>query len=280
MSDLSRATIEAALTTQRLGHPVVYLPRVGSTNDVAHERAAGAAEGLLVVADEQTAGRGRLARAWWAPAGASLLMSLLLRPPLSARQAGQLPMCLGLGAVEGIAQVAGVHAALKWPNDIVWGGRKLGGMLTELRLRDARLDYAVLGLGINVNLTFGPAGAAPAALWETATSLQAAAGHPVSRIALLAGILQCCERWYDRLLAGESAHEAWAAQLDTVGREVLVTRPADLLRGVATGVTPEGGLIVRTAAGQEEVVWAGDVSSVRSASPERRDLGLARDSMI
>ncbi len=267
MPDLSRAAIEATLTTQRLGHPVVYLPRAGSTNDVAHDRAAGAAEGLLVVADEQTAGRGRLDRTWWAPPGAGLLMSLLLRPPLSARQAGQLPMCLGLAAVEAIAQVAGVQVTLKWPNDIVWAGRKLGGMLTELRLRGEQLDYVVLGLGINVNLMFGPGGAAPVELWATATSLQMAAGRPVARVALLAAILQSCERWYDRLLAGAPVHEAWAAQLDTVGREVQVARPAGLLYGVAVGVTPEGGLIVRTAAGQDEVVWAGDVSAVRNDAP-------------
>jgi BirA family biotin operon repressor/biotin-[acetyl-CoA-carboxylase] ligase len=280
MSDLSRATIEAALTTQRLGRPVLYLPAAGSTNDVAHERAAGAAEGLLVVADEQTAGRGRLARTWWAPAGASLLMSLLLRPPLPGRQAGQLPMCLGLAAVEGIAQATGVRAALKWPNDIVWDGRKLGGMLTELRLHGEQIDYVVLGLGINVNLTFGPGSTAPAELWTTAASLQMAAGRPAARVALLAAILQHCERWYDRLLAGEPVHEAWAARLDTVGRAVQVTRPAGALHGVATGVTPEGGLIVRTAAGQDEVVWAGDVSAVRSDSPERRGLGLARNLMV
>jgi BirA family biotin operon repressor/biotin-[acetyl-CoA-carboxylase] ligase len=279
MSDLSSAAIEAALTTQRLGHPVLYFPRVGSTNDMAHERAAGATDGLLVVADEQTAGRGRLDRAWWAPPGASLLMSLLLRPPLSARQAGQLPMCLGLAAVEGIARVAGVHAALKWPNDIMWADRKLGGMLTELRLAGDQVDYVVLGLGINVNLTFGPDSAAPAELWATAASLQMAAGRPVARVALLAAILQSCERWYNCLLAGEPIHEAWAAQLDTVGRAVQVARPAGPLYGVATGVTPEGGLIVRTAAGQEEVVWAGDVSSVRNDS-QHRGLGLARDSMI
>jgi len=280
MSDLSGATIAAALTTRRLGRPALYFPRVGSTNDVAHERAAGAADGLLVVADEQTAGRGRLERTWWAPPGACLLMSLLLRPALPARRASQLPMCLGLATVEGIAQVADVRAALKWPNDILWAGRKLGGILTELRLAGEQIDYVVLGLGINVNLAFGPGSAAPIALWETAASLQMAAGRPVARAALLAAILQGCERWYDRVLAGETIHEAWAAQLDTIWREVQIARPAGSLSGVATGVTPDGGLIVRTAAGQEEVVWAGDVRAARVDSPGRDDLGLARDLMI
>src|SRR5512137_1553746 len=115
MSDLSAETIAAALTTKRLGRPALYFARTGSTNDVAHERAAaGAASGLLVIADEQTAGRGRLDRRWWAPPGSSLLMSLLLRPRLPLDQVGQLTMCLGLAAVEGIEAVTGLHPALKW----------------------------------------------------------------------------------------------------------------------------------------------------------------------
>ena len=157
MSDLSAESIAAALITQRLGRPVLYFPRTGSTNDVAHaEAATGALDGLLVIADEQTAGRGRLDRRWWAPPGSSLLMSLLLRPPLPPNQAGQLTMCLGLAAIEGIEAVTGLRPALKWPNDLLLNGRKLGGMLTELRLDGERLAYAVLGLGVNVNMDFEP----------------------------------------------------------------------------------------------------------------------------
>ncbi|MEJ5200457.1 MAG: biotin--[acetyl-CoA-carboxylase] ligase [Anaerolineae bacterium] len=263
MSDLARETIEQALTTKCLGRSVLYLARVGSTNDVAHAQATTAAEGLLIVADEQTAGRGRLARGWWSPPGANLLMSLLLRPPLPARRAGQLTMCLGLAAAEGIEAVVGVRAMLKWPNDLVWRGRKLGGMLTELRLNGEQIEYAVLGLGINVNVDFARAAGVPAELRETATSLLMITGHPVARLDLLAAILSRCEAWYDRLLAGESLHEAWAGRLDTLGREVRVSLPTAELRGVATRVTPDGALIIRTAAGREETIWAGDVQMVR-----------------
>lgn len=106
MSTLSPEAIAQVLTTRRLGRPTLYFPTVGSTNDVAHEEArAGAADGLLVIADAQTAGRGRLGRRWWAPPGACLLLSLLLRPDIPLQRAGQLTMCLGLGAVEGIASV-------------------------------------------------------------------------------------------------------------------------------------------------------------------------------
>ena len=276
MSDLSAETITAALTTRRLGRPTRFFPRIGSTNDVVHELAvAGATEGLLVLADEQTAGRGRLDRSWWAPPGASVLMSLLLRPALSARMAGQLPMCLGLAAVEGIEDVTGLRPALKWPNDVVWDGRKLGGMLTELRVDGERLDYAVLGLGLNVNLTFDePPGRCreamaasapiiPETFSTTAVSLRMAAGRPVDRAALVIALLERCEAWYERLLSGESLHTAWAARLDTLGRQVVVALPAETLTGVAVGVTPEGALIVRRPDGTDETIWAGDVTTLR-----------------
>jgi BirA family biotin operon repressor/biotin-[acetyl-CoA-carboxylase] ligase len=262
MSDLSAEIIMAALTTRRLGRPTRFFPSIGSTNDVVHElAAAGAAAGLLVLADEQTAGRGRLDRSWWAPPAASVLMSLLLRPALSARLAGQLPMCLGLAAVEGIEAVTGLRPALKWPNDVVWDGRKLGGMLTELRADGERLDYAVLGLGLNVNLTFDePAADGLAAI---AVSLRMAAGRPVDRAALVIALLERCEAWYERLLSGESLHEAWASRLDTLGRQIIVALPVGTLTGVAVGVTPEGALIVRRPDGTNETIWAGDVTTLR-----------------
>jgi BirA family biotin operon repressor/biotin-[acetyl-CoA-carboxylase] ligase len=262
MPNLSAQTVMTALTTRRLGRPTLFFPRVGSTNDVVHEfAAAGAAEGLLVLADEQTAGRGRLDRSWWAPPGASVLMSLLLRPALPAHRAGQLPMCLGLAAVEGIEAVTGLRPSLKWPNDVVWGGRKLGGMLTELRADGERLDYAVLGLGINVNMTFDePAAGGLAAI---AVSLRMIAGQPVDRAALVIALLERCEAWYERLLSGESLHTAWAARLDTLGRQVVAALPTETLTGVAVGVTPEGALIVRRPDGTDEVIWAGDVTTLQ-----------------
>ena len=280
MSDLSAEAIAAALTTRRLGRPVLYFPRTGSTNDVAHERAAaGAAEGLLVIADEQTAGRGRLDRRWWAPPGSSLLMSLLLRPALPPDQAGQLTMCLGLAAVEAIEAVTGLRPALKWPNDLLLEGRKLGGMLTELRLDGERLAYAVLGLGVNVNVTLtkddetmddeddsslvlGPS----SDLADTAISLSMVLGREVDRLALLAALLARCEAWYERALAGESPHAAWAARLDTVGRRVTVATTTGSVAGMAVGVTPEGALLVRDDDAAEHVIWSGDVTALRRAA--------------
>jgi BirA family transcriptional regulator, biotin operon repressor / biotin---[acetyl-CoA-carboxylase] ligase len=290
MFDLSAEAITATLTTRRLGRPTLYFPIIGSTNDVAHaEAAVGAGDGLLVIADEQTAGRGRLDRRWWAPRGSSLLMSLLLRPALPPSQAGQLTMCLGLGAVEGIEAVTGLRPALKWPNDLLLDGRKLGGMLTELRLDGEHLAYAVLGIGINVNVDFDdgrsttdggqhplPPAAVASAVWsivngplsglaDTAISLSMSLGHDVDRVALLVAILERCEAWYERVLAGQSPHAAWAARLDTVGHRVAVTTTAGSLVGMAIGVTPEGALLVRNDDAAEHVIWSGDVTALRRA---------------
>lgn len=251
--------------TRRLGRPTLTFEQVGSTNDVTHEQARrGAADGLLVIAEEQTAGRGRLDRTWWAPAGTCLLMSLLLRPGAAVplHRAGQLTMCLGLGAAEGIEEVTGVRAGLKWPNDLVLNGRKLGGMLTELNSDDGRLNYAVLGLGLNVNVDFQAPGA-PSDVAGLATSLLMEAGQVVDRTMLLAAILGHAETWYERVLAGESAHEAWAGRLDTLGRRVRVSLMDQSLDGEAVGVTPEGGLLVRDAEGVVRTVWSGDVTAVR-----------------
>ena len=262
MEEFSAKVIGRALTTRRLGRPILFYTRTGSTNTVAREQAeAGAPEGLLVVADEQTAGRGRLDRSWWAPPGSSLLFSLLLRPPLPPGQAAQLTMCLGLAAAEGVEEVTGLRPALKWPNDLLLDGRKLAGILAELGTAGDRLEYAVLGLGLNVNVTFSGG-----ELAHTAISLQMALGRPVARVPLLAAILARCEAWYERLLApqagsstGESPHTAWTARLDTLGRQVTVMTPDGPLHGTAVGVSPEGALLVRRENGVVCTVWAGDV---------------------
>jgi BirA family transcriptional regulator, biotin operon repressor / biotin---[acetyl-CoA-carboxylase] ligase len=267
MGEMSVTVLRSVLSTRRLGQPALYYPQVGSTNDIALEMArAGAPDGLVVYTDEQTAGRGRLDRSWWAPPATCLLMSLLLRAPLPLHLAGQLTMSLGLGAVEAIEQVSGVRSGLKWPNDLVLDERKLGGMLAELATDGDQLMYAVLGLGLNVNIHAGTGpDALPSELEGTATSLLIATGANVNRLALLAAVLERTEVWYDRVRGGESIHAEWLARLDTLGRRVRISGTGGQLEGVAVGATVEGGLVVRDDAGTEHTVWSGDVVAVRPA---------------
>jgi BirA family biotin operon repressor/biotin-[acetyl-CoA-carboxylase] ligase len=265
LHDLAPERVSALLQTRRLGHPYVFFDRIGSTNDAVREYAAtGAAEGLVVAADEQTAGRGRLDRRWWAPPGSGLLMSLLLRPRLPLSQAMQLTMCLGLGAVEGVEAVTGLQPALKWPNDLLLDGRKLGGMLSEIHAGDDDVAFAVLGLGLNVNLDLsGATHGLPPDVAASAASLSDVLGAPADRSVLLAHILLHCELWLDHLDQPAVLHEAWTARLDTLGRQVTVTSATGILYGRAVGVTPSGALLVQDQRGETLTIWSGDVSSLR-----------------
>jgi BirA family biotin operon repressor/biotin-[acetyl-CoA-carboxylase] ligase len=172
--------------------------------------------------------------------------------------------------LEGIAEVTGLAPRLKWPNDLALNGRKLGGMLSEIQAHAVgdRLEYAILGLGLNVNLSFEElernAGFAVAAI----SLSDALGGHRrVDRGSLLAAIVRRCDAWYNRVLVdrtgGESVQRAWARSLETIGQEVVVTTVATVHRGLAVGVTPEGGLVLEDATGQRLTLWSGDVTSTR-----------------
>jgi len=254
---LTMEAITRELPTRLIGRRVVVYPRVGSTNDEAKRLAEdGAPEGTLVVADEQTAGRGRLQRTWWAPAGTALLMSLILRPDLAPHQAQRLTMLCSLAICDAIAGTTGLVPAVKWPNDVLLRGRKVCGILTELGIEGPRLAYAVVGMGVNVNVDFGGAGE----LTLTATSLAQELGREVSRLELLRAILINVEERYARLRAGESPHAEWAARLATLGQRVIVTTPTEQLSGIAEGVDADGALLLRDENGVLRHILAGDVT--------------------
>lgn len=242
------------------------LAEVGSTNTQLERLAEeGAPEGLALVTDHQFAGRGRLARRWEAPPGGALLTSLLLRPPFLPTQAGALTMLAAVAAAEAVEAVCGPRPALKWPNDLLLGGRKLGGILAASRLRagrtgvaegaraDAqaghgrRLDWVVLGIGINVNFRFPP----ESPLAATATTLLEETGHVADRGALACALYDALDAGYGRLLAGEfqQTWEAWRSALVTLGQTLRWEDAGRVLEGVAEDVTPEGSLLVRLGSG-------------------------------
>jgi BirA family biotin operon repressor/biotin-[acetyl-CoA-carboxylase] ligase len=254
---LTAETITGGLPTRLIGRRVVAYSHIGSTNDEAKRLAeAGAPEGTLVIADEQTAGRGRLQRTWWAPAGTALLMSLILRPDLAPHQAQRLTMLCSLAVCNAIAGTTGLAPAVKWPNDVLLRGRKVCGILTELGIEGTWLVYAVVGLGINVNVDFGGAGD----LSRTATSLAQELGREVSRLELLRSILIGIEERYARLCAGENPYTEWMARLATPGQQVVVTTPTERLIGVAEGVDADGALLLRDGSGALRRILAGDVT--------------------
>ncbi|MFQ5813856.1 MAG: biotin--[acetyl-CoA-carboxylase] ligase [Anaerolineae bacterium] len=257
MSELSDESIKSGLKTELIGQRIVYSSSIGSTNEVLKELAAqGAPEGTLVIADEQTAGKGRLGRRWLAPPGTSLLLSLLFRPDLAPDQAQRLTMICSLAIADAIEGLTGLPVGLKWPNDVFIGGRKAGGILTESGTTGGHLDYVVVGMGLNVNL----ASSNLPELRGMATSLSQELGREVSRLELLRKILEGIETRYKSLRRGESPHEEWAARLINLGRQVQVTTPQGVLAGWAEGVDADGALILRTPDGQRKRILAGDVT--------------------
>jgi BirA family transcriptional regulator, biotin operon repressor / biotin---[acetyl-CoA-carboxylase] ligase len=237
---------------------------IGSTNTHLLEAArAGAPEGRVAVADHQSAGRGRLDRRWEAPAGSSLLVSVLLRPKLEVGQAHLVTAAVALSARAAVERCSGLRPDLKWPNDLVVGGAKLAGILAESdrSAPGGPPGTTAIVVGMGLNLTWpGPEGAG-------GTSLAEASGVVVPRDELLdAYLAELAER--RRLLDGAEGRRALAEQLAacvaTIGQEVVVSVTSGTLRGMAVGLSAEGHLLVETATGVVEVV-TGDVTSVRGA---------------
>ncbi|MFP4394638.1 MAG: biotin--[acetyl-CoA-carboxylase] ligase [Anaerolineales bacterium] len=246
-----------------MGGAIDYHERVGSTNELALRAGkAGAPAGLLVLAEEQTAGRGRLDRRWHAPAGQCLLMSLLFRPgPPFARRAARITMLCGLALAESAAEIAGIEVQLKWPNDLivaredgVW--RKIAGMLSEIGGAAQQPALLVVGLGLNVNV---PA-TVLADLAPNAGSLRAEIGHPVDRVALLDDFLARLEAAYARWDSGWDPLRTWEARLAWIGQTVSIHTPDAIHTGQAVGVDEEGALLLRQPDGSRRAFPVGDVS--------------------
>jgi len=254
---LTADRVAAALATRWLGRTYEWHPVCGSTSDLVAERArAGAPAGLVIAADTQTVGRGRLGRSWHSPAGESLYVSLLLRPTRPAVEIPPLTLLAGAAVARAVAPL-GVAPRLKWPNDVqlVDGAgrrRKLAGVLTEMASAGARVEHVVVGIGVNVNTT-----AFPPELAERATSLGAALGRPVDRAGVLAAVLAAFEPLYDEFeragpAAAVAAFTAYAALPERC-------RIDDRLQGIALGVDPDGALRLRDDSGQIHRVISGEV---------------------
>jgi BirA family biotin operon repressor/biotin-[acetyl-CoA-carboxylase] ligase len=258
----------ASLGRGPLRRAVHFFPECESTNDEARTLALkGEPEGALILTDYQRAGRGRMGRAWRSPRQRSLLFSLLLRPPLAPMLALQAVMAASLGVMEGVRRETGLGARLKWPNDILIGGKKVGGTLCELGVDGDRLDYVIVGIGLNVNFDPRTVEGIP----PDATSILCELGREHPRAALLRSILEAIETRYRVILHGGSLREEWACALETLGRRVKVTLSDGDIIGTAESVGEAGALVLRLDGGLTRTILAGDVVNVkRDDGPSNR----------
>ena len=254
---LDSEAIRRSLVTRTVGRRILYFPSLPSTMDVAKQEAiSGAAEGTVVIADEQTAGRGRLNRSWLGPAG-NVALSVILYPRLS--ELPSLIMLAALGVVHAIGKVTHLQAGIKWPNDVMIGNRKACGILVETDARPVNRDYAsyaIVGIGINVGLNpeeFPD-------IQPTATSLASEAGGNVPRLALVKELLSQLDRLYLELQSGKSPFPEWRDRLITLGQPVRVTTVEGFYDGIAESVRSDGSLLVRCQDGSGRFVVAGDVT--------------------
>jgi len=251
---LSAEAINRTFSTHLIGQRLVYYPSVASTMDLAREEAEkGTVEGTVVVAGEQTGGKGRRNRVWLSPPG-SLSLSLVLRPAVT--ELPGLVMVGALAVVYAIKAVTGLSSSIKWPNDVLLNGKKVCGVLIESELRQDSVGYAVIGIGINVNLRL----ADYPEIASTATSLSDELCRTVSRLVLMGKLLEEIERLYQEIPVGEGVFKQWRDQLVTLGKRITVSWGEESLEGVAESVAPDGSLRLRQLDGSLSQVMAGDVS--------------------
>jgi BirA family biotin operon repressor/biotin-[acetyl-CoA-carboxylase] ligase len=242
---------------------IEWQARTDSTQRVARDLArAGAAEGTVVIAEAQTAGRGRLGRSWHSPAGVNLYCSVVLRPPLPPAAAPQVALVVGVAVAVVVSEETGVRAAIKWPNDVLLGGRKVAGVLTEMDSEMERVHHVIAGIGINLN---APASAFPRALRNKATSLRLATGRRVERAAFTGRLLAALETRYGRYLKeGLSAvRSEWESYSCLTGKEVRIDAPGGEVTGRVLGLDGDGALRLASGDGARiERVVAGEVSVI------------------
>jgi BirA family transcriptional regulator, biotin operon repressor / biotin---[acetyl-CoA-carboxylase] ligase len=260
---LSEREIAPLLGTAEVGRAIHHHAELGSTNDEAHRLAElGARHGEVVVAELQTHGRGRRGRAWIAPPGKSIALSVVLRPSLPATRAPEITLA-GAVAVCEVARALGASTArIKWPNDVECGGRKLAGLLTELRADGDRVKHAVLGVGLNCGLLPEDF---PAELEEQATSLRIEKGEEVPRALACARLLEALDEWLAMhdVEGFAPVRDRWRQLSSTLGRRVRIALDPGELEGDAVDLADDGALLVRT---QDEAltrVVAGDVTHCR-----------------
>jgi BirA family transcriptional regulator, biotin operon repressor / biotin---[acetyl-CoA-carboxylase] ligase len=231
---------------------------IDSTNRwVLDEARAGAPAGLVAIADHQSAGRGRRGRTWIAPSGSSLLVSVLLRPELAIEDVQLVMMAAALALRDAVREIAGVHADVKWPNDLVVNDRKLAGVLAEADVdASGEVNAVVVGIGCNVQWDD-----VPPELAEIATACNLEAGRDVDRARLLDAFLDALA---DQLKRLDAVASGYRAALGTLGRSVRVELGDRVLEGVATAVDDAGRLVVTPDGGAPEVVAAGDVVHLRT----------------
>jgi BirA family biotin operon repressor/biotin-[acetyl-CoA-carboxylase] ligase len=255
-NDLSADAITAGLNTRFVGQRTLYFPSLTTTMDIARQEALNnTPEGTAIIVDEQTAARGRLQRVWLNPQG-NIALSVILYP--QKENLHTMIMGASLAVSDCIETVTGIRPDIKWPNDILIKGKKVGGILIESNIRENRVIYAIIGIGINVNIDV----AAFPEIQSKATSLSYELGKDVSRLSLIRQLLKEIESYYLKSASGDKVYRQWQSRLITLGNKVRATSATGetILEGLAESVDRDGSLWLRLEDDSLSKIIAGDVT--------------------
>ncbi|HEY3308574.1 MAG TPA: biotin--[acetyl-CoA-carboxylase] ligase [Desulfuromonadaceae bacterium] len=252
--------ITANLTSSIVGRRLVCLEKTASTNADAFKLAEeGAVEGTTVIADAQTGGKGRMGRVWLSPPRVNLYCSIILRPPVMPYEAPQLTFLTAVAVSQAIEAVTGLKPEIKWPNDVLINGKKVAGLLNEMSAETDGINFVILGLGVNLNMT---AAQFAADLRYPATSLLLEVGRTVERVNFATHLLRCLDRLYCNFLSEgfNQVREEWQRRCNAHGRQVSVSDGgAEVTQGWFCGIDSDGALLLRPSNGTVERILSGDV---------------------
>ncbi len=255
---LSASEVCSGLATKQIGKKLLFFSQVDSTNEELKRQArAGAENGLVCTAEQQTAGKGRLGRSWVSPPGTGIFASVLLRPDIPPTEVPGITLAAGLAVCRAVQIVTGCQAKIKWPNDVLIDSKKLCGILTEMAAEADRVDFVIVGIGINANTACFPEEIA-----HKATSILLETERRIDRRTLLREVLKQLEIYIDEFLtdATGSIVKEYKTECATLGRQVQVLRGKKTLEGTAVDITDTGALIIQQQNGARIAVSAGDTT--------------------
>ncbi|MGG4491933.1 biotin--[acetyl-CoA-carboxylase] ligase [Metabacillus idriensis] len=256
---ISGNEIQLGLKTEFMGRHIHFEEVVSSTQKIAHSLAGdGAEEGTIVVADQQTGGRGRLARAWYSPKQTGIWMSMILRPKIPINKTPQLTLLTAVALIQAIEEVTGLTPEIKWPNDIMINGKKIVGILTELQAEADRVHSVIIGVGMNVNHTLDQF---PEELQAIATSIAEETGEPADRAQVIQAIMKNFEKLYTSYLIHgfKPVKLLWESYAISLNKALIARTLHGTIRGRAIGIDDEGVLLLETAEGKIEKIYSADI---------------------
>jgi BirA family biotin operon repressor/biotin-[acetyl-CoA-carboxylase] ligase len=256
---ISGNEIQLGLKTEFMGRHIHFEEVISSTQKIAHTLAGnGAEEGTIVVADQQTSGRGRLARAWYSPKQTGIWMSMILRPKIPINKTPQLTLLTAVALIQAIEEVTGLTPEIKWPNDILINGKKIVGILTELQAEADRVHSVIIGVGMNVNHTLDQF---PEELQAIATSIAAETGEQADRAQIIQAIMMNFEKLYTSYLVHgfKPVKLLWESYAISLNKNLIARTLQGTIRGRAIGIDDEGVLLLETTEGNIEKIYSADI---------------------